>query len=229
MSEPVIAQITKSQGRKSLYHFTRMRNLQAIARYNALFSSTTIHPYSTGERRSAPEAIQYADQDIMTINAHLKIPESMMDDSTTLQQFRLCLDRHVFFWPTLKDCQKMMDTYARREPDEAFAVLELDAYTLLQDHAANVKLSKYDSGSAPRFPKSCSYKKSPAMFLPLSQFQITINNTVPTKASEIKEVLVEGQVNPLFHYLKAVYIKDDTVLPAPWRKLARPWSSIQAI
>jgi hypothetical protein len=56
-------------------------------------------------------------------------------------------------------------------------------------------LSKYDSGSSPRFPTHCSYKKSPSMFLPLSEFKSIMNNTVPVKASEIREVLIEDQVN----------------------------------
>ncbi|KJB86068.1 hypothetical protein AZ66_20950 [Paenibacillus sp. E194] len=77
----------------------------------------------------------------MAINSHLGILESMLEPTYILQQFRACLDRHVFFWPTARDCLKMLDTYTSREPSEAFAVLQCDAYSLnyeLRDACINV-------------------------------------------------------------------------------------------
>jgi hypothetical protein len=169
MRDADITAIIKAKRRKSLYHFTRVRNLPVIAHFDALLSSYKINPHFAGERRSEAKEVGYYEYSI-TINAHLRIPDSMIDTAITQEQFRACLDRHVFFWPTLKDCQKMMDTYTRREPDEGFAILEFDAYSLLLGHYSSVKLSKYDSGSSPRFPTRCFYKKSPDMFLPLIVF-----------------------------------------------------------
>ncbi|WP_445671812.1 DUF7002 family protein [Paenibacillus sp. FSL R5-0378] len=65
------------------------------------------------------------------------------------------------------------------------------------DFYDNVELSKYDSGSSPRFPARCSYKKNMEMFLALGQFEIVQKNDVPTKPSEIREVLVQEEVTNL--------------------------------
>jgi hypothetical protein len=224
MRDAVIKSITKEKSRKSLYHFTRVRNLLSIAHFDALLSSYNINPHFAGERRSEAKEVNYYEYSI-TINAHLRIPDSVIDVAITQEQFRACLDRHVFFWPTLKDCQKMMDTYARREPDEGFAVLEFDAYSLLLKHYSAVKLSKYDSGSSPRFPTRCSYKKSPDMFLPLTCFKSVLNNTVPAKASEIREVLIEDQVINVSKYLRTVYVDNCKVIPECWGGLAMSMSA----
>src|SRR5690348_1136398 len=132
MSDANVTTITKAKSRKRLFHFTRARSLSAIAHFDALLSSYIINPFFAGDRRLYAEKVNYNEYSI-TINAHLRILNSMIDATITQEQFRACLDRHVFFWPTLRDCQKMMGTYARREPDEGFAVLEFDAYSLLSE------------------------------------------------------------------------------------------------
>ncbi|TNJ67708.1 hypothetical protein FE784_02815 [Paenibacillus hemerocallicola] len=226
MREDIVAAITKTTNRRSLFHFTRADNLLAIARLDSLLSSSRIDPGLTGERRLQAMKVT-SDKYSITINAHLKIPDIMMDASITQEQFRTCLDRHVFFWPTLKDCRKMMDTYARREPEERFAVLEFDAYFLMTGHFSAVKLSKYDSGSAPRFPKTCSYRKSLEMFLPLDQFKLVSGSIVPTKASEIREVLIEDRVMNVSDYLQAVYVDRCEDAPMLWRKWIRPLAELR--
>lgn len=226
MQEAVIAAVTKPSGRKSLYHFTRGSNLPAIAYFDTLWSSGSLDPYSAGARRSEPKGVKHGEHSI-TLSAHLRIADVMIDPSTTQEQFRACLDRHVFFWPTLPDCRKMMDTYARREPDEGFAVLEFDAYSLLSAFYAAAKLSKYDSGSSPRYPAHCSYRKSSGMFLPLDSFQRVTNPTVPAKASEIREVLIEDQVTNVSKHLRAVYADPRSVLPECWLGLAKPLDLLQ--
>lgn len=220
MNDTIVTAITKAKNRQSLFHFTRAGNLPAIAHFDALLSSSQANRGTSGERRLKPVNVNYNGQSII-VNTHLRIPDSMIDPATTLEQFRACLDRHVFFWPTLKDCQKMMDTYARREPDERFAVLEFDAYALMAGHYSAVRLSKYDSGSSPRYPNLCSYRKSPAMFLPLYRFQLVLNNLVPGKPSEIREVLVEDRVMNVSEYLKAVYVDQVEDVPKRWMVLTR--------
>ncbi|WP_141501507.1 DUF7002 family protein [Paenibacillus luteus] len=221
MYDTVAAVITKSNTRKSLYHFTRASNLPMMANYDSLFSSQHLQGQPTVERRQKAMTLNYAEYSL-TINAHLKIPDVMIDESTTQQAFRACLDRHVFLWPTLKDCRKMLDTYRRREPNESFAVLAFDAYSLMTACQATVKLSKYDSGSSPRFPHLCSYKKSPVMFLPLAQFKKVSNRLVPEQVSEIHEVLIEDRVSFITRYLRAIYIADELDVPPRWREYAAP-------
>nr|WP_261306191.1 hypothetical protein [Paenibacillus andongensis] len=198
-----------------------------MAHFDQLLASYQINPIPTGERRLKPEKVNYHEYTI-TLNAHLRIANSMIDAAITQEQFRACLDKHVFFWPTLRDCKKMMDTYARREPDEGFAVLEFDAYALLTEHYSAVKLSKYDSGSSPRYPTRCSYKKSLDMFLPIDEFKLVWNNLVPTKASEIREILIEGEVTRVSKYLQTVYVNKREDVPESWRSLMQPLSDLSA-
>lgn len=226
MREAIVAEITRTVNRKSLFHFTRAENLTAIAHFDSLWSSSRIDPRLTGERRLRAMKVT-SDEYSMTINAHLKIPDIMMDASITQEQFRTCLDRHVFFWPTLKDCRKMMDTYARREPEERFAVLEFDANCLMIGNYSAVKLSKYDSGSAPRFPKTCSYRKSLEMFLPLDQFKLVSSTVVPSNASDIREVLIEDRVMNISDCLQSVYVDRCEEAPMLWRSLARPMAELR--
>lgn len=225
MSDTIVDEITRTKSRKSLFHFTRAKNLTAIADLDTLLSSSQINPYNAGERRLRAMKVKY-DEYSITINAHLRIPDQMIDPTTTQEEFRACLDRHVFFWPTLKDCQKMIETYMRREPEERFAVLVFDAYSLMTEYHSAVRLTKYDSGSAPRFPKHCSYKKSLEMFLPLDQFKTVSNNIVPGKASEIREVLIEDMVENITDFLQAIYVNHCEDLPMDWRKWMRPLAEL---
>lgn len=101
MSDAVVSTITKAKSRKHLFHFTRVRNLTAIAHLDQLLSSNQINPISTGDRRLKPEKVSYHEYSI-TLNAHLRIANSMIDAAITQEQFRTCLDRHVFFLAHLK-------------------------------------------------------------------------------------------------------------------------------
>jgi hypothetical protein len=229
-TETICREITKAPGRKLLYHFTRARNLPSIYRTDSLSSSFRLAPeFADGNRRTASIIVRQS-ADEATLNPHLHIPVNMMEDGCSPEQFRAYLDRHVFLWPTASDCRKMLETYTRREPQERFVVLALDAFSLLRNHYANAKLSKYDSGSAPRFPHLCTYRKSPAMFLPLLQFNEnarrnkTPGNVLPSVPSQIKEVLIENKVSQLSAYLRAIYIADDRAIPEEWRSLAETLS-----
>ncbi|GLX67396.1 DUF7002 family protein [Paenibacillus glycanilyticus] len=213
--EQTIANITKSSGRKSAFHFTRAANLQGIARFDAIWSSQHLLPESTGERRLSKTEVDYKGI-TMTVNSHLRIPEAMMEENCTVEQFRSFIDRHIFFWPTKRDCLAMLTTYMRREPAESFAVLEFDASELLLEHQDTVRLSKYDSGSSPRFPSSCNYRKSPAMFVSLAEFGYRTDYAVPAKPSEIKEILIEEQAHSISRLLKSVYALSLEHLPTKW-------------
>ncbi|MCS7459807.1 hypothetical protein N0M98_06595 [Paenibacillus doosanensis] len=200
--------------------------MPAIAHFDALLSSRGICSSPDRERRLTAQKIMCGNYE-MTINPHLKIADAMLDSDVTQEQFRDILNRHVFFWPTLQACRKMMDTYTRREPATEFAVLRLDAGAFLTDFYDRIKLSKYDSGSSPRYPNRCFYKKSAAMFLPLERFGLTDDSLVPGKPSDILEVLVEKEAAPISPYLQAVYTSRSESVPGKWKKLWRTYEELQ--
>lgn len=216
----VVQAITNSPLRRSLYHFTRARNLPAIAELDALYSSALLDPdYACGIRRTSLHPAEYQGHPVW-LNAHLRITPEAMAPETTPGQFRACLDRHVFLWPTERDCRAMYTRYSRREPEETFVVLKLSAYQLLLDNFAQIKLTKYDSGSSPRYPHRMYYRKSREMLLPAAQFMRSDEPAVPCKPSEIKEVLVEGRLTPVSRYLQTVYCRDPGLVPASLKPLA---------
>ena len=227
MGEEMIKYITDRASRKSLYHFTRVKNLDSILSFNTLYSSDSVNPNPVGIRRLTSLKKDLKGK-VMILNSHLPIANSMMDPDTSLNQFRTFLDKHVFFWPTLSNCQKMIRTYRRREPDEGFVVLKFNAYLLLRDYYKSVRLSKYDSGSMPRYPSRCSYRKSLRMFLPLDNFKHLNNRLVPTTPSEIHEILILGNVGNLDLYLQAIYSSDANPGHPHWKKYHRPWSEISS-
>lgn len=221
MSEAIIEKITRL--RPLLYHFTRSANLASIIRTNSLLAASVLHPQSTGERRTSPvEVPQNNGEASAVLNPHLRIADSMMAEGVSQEEFRWWLNRHVFFWPTARDCRQMLQVYRRREPAGRFCVLALDTRLLLAAHSASARLTKYDSGSSPRFPHRCSYRKSPEMFLPLDRFGSSVRTDTPASVPEIKEVLVDGQVSGVSQLLRAVYSDADEALPADWDRLRQP-------
>ena len=66
------------------------------------------------------------------------------------------------------------------------------------------------------------------MFLPLHEFKRVTNRIVPTKASEIKEILIADKVHDVTNYLLAIYVEDYTFVPERWREFAKPWQDLRA-
>ena len=140
----------------------------------------------------------------------------------TQEEFFEFIDRHVFFCPIERDVCKFLANYRRREPNESFAVLKFKANSLLIDSFEAVKLSKYDSGSSPRFPNRCNYKKSLDMFIPLDQFGLLHDSLVPDKASEVREVLIKSKVANLTKYLEEIYCTSEQNIPDCWKSFFKP-------
>jgi hypothetical protein len=226
MKTEVVRSITNGPERKSLYHFTRVDNLASMADSDTLYASQVIHPNPEGERRTDKEIYQIKGNKAI-LNAHLKISPEMMDIDTTIGQFRLFLDQHVFLWPTPRLCKQMLNMYSRREPCEKFAVLQLDAYPLLFDHYDHVLLSKYDAGSMPRYPKRTSYRKTLRMFLPLDEFRQRGDSLVPRIPSQIHEIMIRHSVLSLHSYLQAVYCAETTDVPKSWAHLHKSLRDLQ--
>ncbi|NQX64206.1 DUF7002 family protein [Paenibacillus qinlingensis] len=220
MNDFIVKKITNSSMRKSLFHFTRARNLPSILHLDALYSCNQVNPQLSDARREARREIQFHGH-LFVANAHLKIADQVMDANTTHLAFHQYVDKHVFFWPTQRDCKKMLAIYSKREPNEAFAILQFDAYSLMTDFYDRIKLTKYDSGSSPRYPTRTSYKKSLQMFLPIDQFEVVQRNDVPSKPSEIREVLVEGKVTNLSRYLQTVYCDHRSEMNDNWKEHAQ--------
>lgn len=227
MRTEIVRRITNTPKRKSLYHFTRLDNLYSIFKSDSLYASDVVCPNPRGKRRTKKEGHQINGNKVM-LNAHLQIPSEMMDTDTNVAQFRTFLDQHVFLWPTLRLCQRMLQMYSRREPCEKFAVLQFDAYPILSDHYDRASLSKYDAGSIPRYPKRTSYRKTLRMFLPLNEFSVRGDSLVPRIPSEIHEILILRSVSPIHCYLQGVYCTDITDVPNPWTHLYRPLREIQS-
>ncbi|MNO28207.1 hypothetical protein D3C76_180950 [compost metagenome] len=222
MDHSIIDAMTKSPLRSSLYHFTRARNLLGMAALDCICASSLLCPaYANGVRRTEVRESIYNGQ-LAVLNAHLRITPEAMKAGTTAEQFRACLDRHVFLWPTERDCMAMAAMYSRREPGETFAILKLAARPLLTGHFNHIRLSKYDSGSSPRYPHRMSYRKSCDMLLPIRQFMTEKGSAIPTTPSQIKEILVEHQLTPLSRYLQTVYCSDPGLVPAAWRAIREP-------
>ncbi|MFN0226020.1 MULTISPECIES: DUF7002 family protein [Paenibacillus] len=226
MKTEVIQHITNKPERKSLYHFTRVVNLASIADSDTLFASNVIHPNPEGERRTEKE-VHLTNGNTVILNAHLKISTEMMDTDTTVGQFRSFLDQHVFLWPTLRLCKQMLHMYSRREPCEKFAILQLDAYPLISDHFDQVRLSKYDAGSMPRYPKRTSYRKTLRMFLPLDEYRKREDSLVPRIPSQIHEIMIHNSVLSLHSYLQTIYCVEISDVPQCWTHLHRPLRYIE--
>ncbi|MNC05268.1 hypothetical protein D3C75_527370 [compost metagenome] len=220
MNESIIEKI--AHRRPLLYHFTRTANLASITRSDQLLSARELAPLAPAERRTNPvEVVRDSGADRAILNPHLRIADSMLAEGVSQEEFRRWLNRHIFFWPTAKDCRQMLEVYRRREPSGRFCVLALDTRLLLAAHYAAVRLTKYDSGSSPRFPHRCSYRKSPEMFLPLDRFGSSTRTDTPVSVAEIKEVLVDGQATGVAQLLRAVYADADEELPADWNHMRR--------
>lgn len=218
MNQSIIHAIARK--RPLLYHFTRMSNLASITANDRLLSAGALCPQGSLERRRSPVEISRI-HGTATLNPHLRIADSMMEEGVTQEEFRSWLNRHVFFWPTARDCRKMLEVYRRREPDGRFCVLALDTCALLTAHYSNVRVTKYDSRSSPRFPHRCSYRKSPRMFLPLEQFMSVDRPDVPVSVGEIREVLVDSQVMGISCLLRTVFAPSDGELPSGWSGMPR--------
>lgn len=218
MNEAIIEKIVRL--RPLLYHFTRMDNLPSIAHSGQLLSASALHPMASEERRTSPVEIR-REEGTAILNSHLRIADSMMEEGVTQEEFRSWLNRHVFFWPTARDCRQMLEIYKRREPHGRFCVLAVDTRSLLATHYAAIRLTRYDSGSSPRFPHRCSYRKSPDMFLPLDQFGRSGRADTPTAVPDIKEVLVDSRVTGVMLLLRAVFTDPAAELPPEWSRLRR--------
>lgn len=218
MNQAIIDTIARK--RPLLYHFTRMSNLASITASDQLLSASALCPQSSLERRRSPVEVSRM-HGTATLNPHLRIADSMMEEGVTQEEFRSWLNRHVFFWPTAKDCRKMLEVYRRREPDGRFCVLALDTGAFLAAHYSDVRVTKYDSGSSPRFPHRCSYRKSPRMFLPLEQFMSVDRPDVPIAVGEIREVLVDSRVLGVTSLLRAVFAPPAGELPSDWNGVRR--------
>jgi hypothetical protein len=223
--ELLVALVTRSNGRKSLYHFTRMSNLLSMATSDSLCSAEKSLPLAVYQKRAAPVILSAHDQTI-TLNAHLRIVDSAIHPDLTQLEFFAFIDKHVFFCPTVREVQKFLANYSRREPKESFAILQFNARSLLLDHFNSIKLSKYDSGSSPRFPNQSTYKKSLEMFMPLMQFGTRQDRLVPVKSSEIHEILIEHEVVSITKHLEAVYTDLQETVPLSWKHLWKPLSEI---
>lgn len=213
----IVNSLTHLDHRHYFYHYTDARNIHSIFNKNALYSCQAIDPTLSLTRR-VQSTQTTLDGITMYANDQLRIAESMFQEGTTPQQFRTHLDQHVFFWPTLTNLKKMLESYQKRQPGAEKIVFKINARQLLIDYFHDVFLSKYNSGSSPLYPSSCNYRKSTAMFLPINNFRNPANLAQPSSVAEVYEVLVRGRVENLDTYINTIYCGSVDSLPEDWKQ-----------
>ncbi|WP_288185008.1 hypothetical protein [uncultured Sporomusa sp.] len=211
-----IEDVIKDDSYSNLYHYTDLRNLESIYYFNKLISCAIASPSLSVSRRKCPQEINYQGH-VFIANDQLPISETIMEYGCLVQQFRQFLDRHVFFWLRRNDCRIMYKSYARRNHNKQAVIFVLNSRLLIQHNFHRIKLCKYNSGSSPLYPQTCNYRKSPNIFVQASEFGLTSNSTHPSKANDIKEILVEDQVADLSIYIQQIYTSSNSVLPDPWK------------
>jgi hypothetical protein len=63
------------------------------------------------------------------------------------------------------------------------------------------------------------------MFLPIAQFGSCTDELVPTKPSEIREVLVFQEVTQLSNYLQIIYCEPPIHVPERWQQAVRSFDT----
>jgi hypothetical protein len=212
----IVSRITNSPIREFLFHNTDIRNLNSIAHFDAMFSCHRVDPTLSQQRRTTSITTSYQGQ-VFIANDQLKIHDSMMATGITKQAFRAYLDKHVFFWPTYSDCKRMYTSYVRRQPNNQRVIFKFRAFDLLLSNFSRTKICKYNSGSNPLNIHACSYRKGPHIFLPANDFEVVQRHDVPTSPTEIREVLVEGEVVNISRYIEKIYCPNINMLPVSWR------------
>ncbi|MBC9784988.1 hypothetical protein H1S01_10755 [Heliobacterium chlorum] len=208
----------------SLYHYTDIQNLESIQSSNTLISCNSVDPNLSKDRRSKPIETIYNEKTFIA-NDQLEIVNSMFADGITPHDFRKFLDRHVFFWLNKGDCLSMFGSYKRRIPQKKAAIIVFNAQTILSACWDSTKFCKYNSGSSPQNPSSCTYKKNFDIFLPANCLGTNRCPHVPTKVSEIKEVLVESKVMNLSDHVEKVFTESVDQIPRDWQDYYCPISN----
>lgn len=170
-----------------LYHLTFAANLPGIEQHGLLSASAlaTHYDFTPEEREACIGQRRLCNQDLhgITLRDQHAAPESKMKTclvGVSIPDWLALLNSKVFFFLELKKAQRMAETYAAYQN----ILLEVDTRTLLERHAAESFVCRFNSGAF-------SFKPTPRgrnSFIPMAEFELrkksapaelTVNEAVP--------------------------------------------------
>ena len=126
----------------------------------------------------------------------------VLTDGLTPQDWYRLLNAHVFFWPSARAMTGLLTARAYRSAEHD--VLELDAASLLADHAPRVRLTCINTGATGR----TTPRRGRGTFLPLDRWPPSLGDPLWTTPAgtirPIREVAVLGGVEDVESYLLRV-------------------------
>ena len=164
-----------------LYHLTFATNLPSIQQHG-LLSATALadtYTFTPEEREACIDRRRLCNQDLhgITLRDQQAAPESKMKTclvGISIPDWLALLNSKVFFFLELKKAQRMAETYAAYQN----ILLEVDTKALLDRHAAESFLCRFNSGSF-------QFKPTPrgrASFIPMAEFELR-KKSAPTELS----------------------------------------------
>lgn len=142
-----------------LYHMAERGTWDSIKTHGLLSTSALLDLFGvTGERRHRIEScrrkesvpIEHPQYGVATIRDNAPLPEtklrSALDDGTTCQEWYEILNGKVFFWPTKERIARLLR--GRRYRGKWHTVIVVTSEKLFSSHAADISLSRINSGSA---------------------------------------------------------------------------------
>lgn len=148
-----------------------------------------------GKLRRTAFDVEYAGYRIK-INFQLPVnnDELAYGSEQNAKDFRIFLNKLVFFWRDKSAMKQMIKRYEQRE----MMILRIDSDSLLNTYFSDVYLSNRNSGANPTI-RGSDNPKGVFMFRHASQLGSPITQSVPTKAipqkaREVKEVVVKNNV-----------------------------------
>ena len=170
-----------------LYHLTFAANLPSIQQHGLLSAADLADHYAftPEEREACLEKRRLCNQDLhgITLRDQHAAPESKMKTclvNVSIPDWLALLNSKIFFFTELKKAQRMAETYA----DYQNILLEVDTQSLLDRHAAESFVCRFNSGAV-------LFKPTPrgrASFIPMAEFELrkksapaelTINEPIP--------------------------------------------------
>ncbi len=170
-----------------LYHLTFAANLPSIEQHGLLSAVALADQYdfTPEERQACIDQRRLCNQDLhgITLRDQHAAPESKMKTclvGVSIPDWLALLNSKVFFFVELKKAQRLAETYAAYQN----ILLEVDSKTLLERHASESFVCRFNSGAF-------LFKPTPRgrnSFIPMAEFELrkksvpgelTINEAVP--------------------------------------------------
>ena len=202
----IVARLARRMPR--LFHMTEAGSADLIRRDGLWPTSELLDRCGLpAERRTAIEAARRARPVALPGGAVIRdngvLDEAklrgVLTDGLTPEDWYRLLNAHVFFWPSARAMAGLLTARAYRGAEHD--VLELDAATLLADHAPSVRLTCINTGATGR----TTPRRGPGTFLPLDRWPPSSGDPLWTTPAgtirPIREVAILGGVEDVAPYL----------------------------